>query len=48
MISVNHDRVAMGQCNTEEAVWLLDMKLRHSIRAVSGVPLSSSGLERRY
>ena len=30
---------------TPSCLWRFSVKLRHSIRAVSGVPLSSSGLE---
>jgi len=35
----------LGMYLTHSCLWCFGMKLRHSIRAVSGVPLSSSGLE---
>ena len=35
----------LGKCFTSSCVWRFGVKLRHSIRAVSGAPLSSSGLE---
>src|SRR6218665_3917298 len=38
----------LGKSFTHRCLWRFGVKLRHSIRAVSGAPLSSSGLERRY
>src|SRR6218665_1598914 len=35
----------LGKSLTHSCLWLFGVKLRHSIRAVSGAPLSSSGLE---
>jgi len=35
----------LGKSFTRSCLWGLDVKLRHRIRAVSGAPLSSSGLE---
>ena len=37
-----------GKFLAHNCLWCFDMKLRHSICAVSGAPLSISGLERRY
>ena len=34
-----------GKSFTHSCLWHFDVKFRHSIHAVSGVPLSSSGLE---
>src|SRR6218665_2403758 len=36
----------LGKAFTRSSLWRVSMKMRHSIRAVLGVPLSSSGLER--
>ena len=35
----------LGKFFTHNCLWRLGMKFRHSIRAVSGTPLSCSGLE---
>src|SRR6218665_2665245 len=35
----------LGKSLTHSCLWRFDVKLRRSIRAVSGAPLSSSGLE---
>ena len=35
----------LGKSFTHSCLWRFGVKLRHSIRAVSGAPLSSSGLE---
>ena len=45
---VSHSRRHVGTLDksfTRICLWRLGVKLRHSIRAVSRVPLSSSGLE---
>ena len=36
---------SLGKSFALSCLWRFGVKLRHSIRAVSGVPLSSSGLE---
>ena len=35
----------LGKSFTHSCLWRFGVKLRHSIRAVSGAPLSNSGLE---
>ena len=35
----------LGKSFTRSCLWRLGVKLQHSIRVVSGAPLSSSGLE---
>ena len=35
----------LGKSFTQSCLWRFGMKFRHSIRVVSGAPLSSSGLE---
>src|SRR6218665_245229 len=35
----------LGKSFTHSCLWRFGMELRHNIRAVSGAPLSSSGLE---
>ena len=35
----------LGESLTHSCLWRFGVKFRHSIRAVSGAPLSSSGLE---
>jgi len=35
----------LGKSLTRSCLWRFNVKLRHSIPAVSGAPLSSSGLE---
>ena len=35
----------LGKSKTHNCLWRFGVKFRHSIRAVSGTPLSSSGLE---
>ena len=37
--------VALSKSFTHSCLWRFSMKFWHSIRAVSGAPLSSSGLE---
>ena len=41
----NRHAGTLGKSLTHNCLWRFGMKLRHSIRAVSGAPLSSSGLE---
>jgi len=41
----SHHVVTLGKSFTHSCLWLFSMKLRHSIRAVSGAPLSTSGLD---
>jgi len=35
----------LGKSFTRSCLWRIGVKLQHSIRAVSGAPLSSSGLK---
>ena len=42
----SHHVETLGKSFTRSCLWRFGMKLRHSIRAVSGVPLSSSRLEK--
>jgi len=35
----------LGKSFTHSCLWRFGMKLRHSVRAVSGAPLSISGIE---
>jgi len=41
----SHHVGTLSKSFTRSCLWRFGVKLRHSIRAVSGVPLSNSGLE---